>query len=685
MTSNNFLDLTKYRILGKIGHGGFGDVYCVEDNSTDHVYAAKISKDEITENGLNSQNLLIILREINIISSINHPSIIHYVGFSPIDFNSTRHPTIVLEYAPHGALRGIIDSEMDSHSHKKWNETKKLICVYGIANGMANLHKNQIIHRNLKPENVLMDENFFPKISDFGLSMIYNLSSESTNVQSNSSFKSSPLYIAPEVFTNNEYSEKSDVYSFAFIVYQIVTKVTPLKNLSFCELMNFVLRGERPDFPNDIEKSYRDLIQICWDQNPKKRPFFDDIVDIIENKHDFITDSIDEVEFFEYVNFLKEQKNENQTELKVSIYPLHEIDKLDQSCQIIVKEAEKNPVKQFIVGKYLIEGIEKFPRNIQLGMKYLQLARLQKYKDALIYLSDMYTTGEIIPEDLDEARKILDEVDDKNDASFLYSLGMIEKKENNYEIAFDLLQKSSKLGKAEAMFYCGEMLMNGQGVDKDESKGKKYLDLAKKNGCTLQYEPQTKEDNESKKKSENLTNVKIKVVCVGPCTGKTYTLHNLVGLPPPDYMPTVFDNHILKCKFNDIDTDLNLWDTSGCEDLQKIRVLCYPNTDVFVLFFSLNDEFSLKRLSDFFIPEIISAIKNKKPTFMLVGTFLDERIEDDSFKKQIDQFIKKYGINKVIFVSNITKENIQELSQEILKTGFEVLSSNSQQKSCNIF
>ena len=234
------------------------------------------------------------------------------------------------------------------------------------------------------------------------------------------------------------------------------------------------------------------------------------------------------------------------------------------------------------------------------------------------------------------------------------------------------------------MFYCGEMLMNGEGVEKDEIKGKNYLDLAKKNGCTLQYEPQkSSKKKKTKNESEIITHVKIKVVAVGPCIGKSYTLRNLVGLPP-DYNPTVFDNYILKSRFNGIDVDINLWDTASSEDYNKIRAVSYPKTDIFLLFFSLKDDFGLKRLSDCFIPEV-SEFKNKNTEFILVGTFLDEKTEDDSLKKKIDQFSQKHGINKVIYVSNITKENIQELHREILKTGFEVLSSNSQKKSCNIF
>ena len=84
--------------------------------------------------------------------------------------------------------------------------------IYGIASAMAYLHAYNIIHRDLKPANILEDDKFFPKIADFGLSKINeNFSSRG---QSAVGFKGTPIYCAPEVWLNNEYSKAGDVYSF---------------------------------------------------------------------------------------------------------------------------------------------------------------------------------------------------------------------------------------------------------------------------------------------------------------------------------------------------------------------------------------------------------------------------------------------------------------------------------------
>lgn len=78
----------------------------------------------------------------------------------------------------------------------------------------------------------------------------------------------------------------------------------------------------------------------------------------------------------------------------------------------------------------------------------MNLARLDKYNEALIYLSNLYIAGDFIPQDLEEAHHILDEIEDKNDASRLFFLGLIELNEKNYQKVFQLFQDSSKLGKS---------------------------------------------------------------------------------------------------------------------------------------------------------------------------------------------------------------------------------------------
>lgn len=100
------VELSEYTLGKYIGSGEFGDVHVVIEKKSGKEYAAKISKNLI--NGTKNQ-LLDISREVNILSKINHPSILHFIGFSPINFQNEQKPIIIYEYLPYGTLADAIE------------------------------------------------------------------------------------------------------------------------------------------------------------------------------------------------------------------------------------------------------------------------------------------------------------------------------------------------------------------------------------------------------------------------------------------------------------------------------------------------------------------------------------------------------------------------------------------------
>ena len=99
---------------------------------------------------------------------------------------------------------------------------------------------------SLKPENILMDDEIYPKIADFGLSKILHKNEDSLSAASTGGFKGTFLYSSPEVLNDNEYTKSGDVYSFAIIAFELIINEEPFKNCTFIELINKVSNGSRP-------------------------------------------------------------------------------------------------------------------------------------------------------------------------------------------------------------------------------------------------------------------------------------------------------------------------------------------------------------------------------------------------------------------------------------------------------
>ena len=494
MSSNYNHLLDKFEKQSKLGEGGFGEVYKVKEKDTGSFYAAKISLKEINENSTSA--MISLSREININAKLNHPSILKFVGYSSTNFEGEPKPVIISELSTNGSLGRIIELERMSCAISGWDATKKLINIYGISSGMSYLHSHKIIHRDLKPENILLDDYLFPKIADFGLSKVDHQRKESMTMVSTAGIKGTPIYIAPEIWKNEEYAAPGDVYAFGIIVYEIITNEIPLKELrNYYEILQKVANeGYRPKIPFSIGKSYQNLIEKCWSQNPADRPTFEEIVEHLKNDPGFITEDIDAGDFYKYVDYIDEYQATFDSDKKVvnisdfiecnnktfqsvridhelmkiieqedfespllsklheqELYPSEEFVKLNEKCQNLVREAEKSSEKQFLVGKKIFEG-DEFPQNVEIGIRYLKKAISEGSIESSIYYSRLLIEGKVVPRDLDKAKKYLEKYAESKNTNIDVLLGIIQLKEKNYEEALNLFKKASQDGNSEAMF-----------------------------------------------------------------------------------------------------------------------------------------------------------------------------------------------------------------------------------------
>ena len=343
-------------------------------------------------------------REVDIMSKVNHQAIVRFIGYSPFDLRKKPKPTIFMEYVKNKSLSDIIAHERTSPDKTKgWDDTKKLINIYGIALAMKYLHSLGIIHRDLKPSNILEDEHLFPKICDFGLSKFISNNGENDAFNSGDNLVGTTLYMAPEIFQYREYSKASDVYSFGMLIYEMITLSIPFDYKYDYMIMSKVSQGGRPQIKSTISDIYRDLIEACWSDQIEDRPTFSQIVEYLIEKATSI-ENIDSDLFYSYVNYV-----ENKTSIRFKKYRVN----FDKSkTELTIPESIKR-------------------LNLE---KYVKLHKLGKGSFAKVYKIKKKNGEETYA-----AKKIKDETEDLDEDRIKYlsrEVDIISKLDNHAIIKF---------------------------------------------------------------------------------------------------------------------------------------------------------------------------------------------------------------------------------------------------------
>ncbi|CAL2232360.1 unnamed protein product [Prunus armeniaca] len=196
----------------KLGQGGYGSVYKGKSNDGSLVAVKVLSK--LKGNGEEFMN------EVAAISRTSHVNIVSLLGFC---FEGSKR-ALIYEFMPNGSLDKFIFDANTPHKnhHLGWEALDRI--ALGIARGLEYLHRGcntRILHFDIKPHNILLDENFTPKVSDFGLAKICNMKE---SIVSMACARGTAGYIAPEVFCRNfgAVSHKSDVYSYGMMLSEMV-------------------------------------------------------------------------------------------------------------------------------------------------------------------------------------------------------------------------------------------------------------------------------------------------------------------------------------------------------------------------------------------------------------------------------------------------------------------------------
>ncbi|XP_057471700.1 integrin-linked protein kinase 1-like isoform X2 [Actinidia eriantha] len=217
--------------------------------------------------------------ELELLQKIRHPNVVQFLGA----VTQSTPMMIVTEYLPKGDLGDFLKRKGALRT------TTAVRFALDIARGMNYLHENRpdaIIHRDLEPSNILRDDSGHLKVADFGVSKMLKVTSRVKEDRPLTYQDSSCRYVAPEVFRNEEYDTKVDVFSFALILQEMIEGLPPFYEKQEKEVAKAYAAKVRPPFRAPT-KSYphglKELIEECWSENPAKRPTFRHILDRLEN------------------------------------------------------------------------------------------------------------------------------------------------------------------------------------------------------------------------------------------------------------------------------------------------------------------------------------------------------------------------------------------------------------------
>lgn len=260
-----------------IGQGSFGCVYLALHAVTGELLAVK--QVEAPSPGANSQNdnrkksmIEALKREISLLRDLRHANIVQYLGCS----SSTEYLNIFLEYVPGGSVQTMLNS------YGALPEPLVRSFVRQILNGLSYLHNRDIIHRDIKGANILVDNKGTIKISDFGISKkleATNILNGANNNKHRPSLQGSVYWMAPEVVKQTSYTRKADIWSLGCLVVEMMTGTHPFPDCTQLQAI-FKIGGAKaaPTIPEHASEEAKMFLSQTFELDHNKRPSADELM-----------------------------------------------------------------------------------------------------------------------------------------------------------------------------------------------------------------------------------------------------------------------------------------------------------------------------------------------------------------------------------------------------------------------
>jgi serine/threonine protein kinase len=262
-TTDSFrcFDPADIRMGSRIGIGNFGEVFhALLYRSTD----VAVKRLFVPSQKQTSQALESFMEEVQMLGRLQHPNIIQLMGI-------VRPPELALvtEWMDLGSVHDLLYSS----NARSLNWPRVLGMMRDACRGLNYLHQLRppVIHRDVKPANLLVNHNFLVKVADFGISRVESLTQTMTAI-------GTAQWMAPEIIRNNSFNTSADVYSFGICLWEMCTRTAPFAGCNPMQVVFKVNAGERPPLSDLIPAPLAGLMCACWHEDPNQRPSFEDVL-----------------------------------------------------------------------------------------------------------------------------------------------------------------------------------------------------------------------------------------------------------------------------------------------------------------------------------------------------------------------------------------------------------------------
>ncbi len=250
--------LGAYQVLKELGRGGMGVVYQARDRGLRRLAAIKVLPSDFTHDRSLVDRFL---REARACARLNHPNIVTVFGVGKLDETYF----IAMEYVEGQSLDELIKSEAPLDVRKALEITRQA------ADALAAAHEEDIIHRDIKPQNIMIDRSGRVKVMDFGLASVQT---ESMTLTAAGTTLGTPQYMSPEQWKDSKVDARADIYSLGVTLFKMLTGKPPFEGQTTLALMRKVVDEPTPsvlDFSQEVPSEVADIVSEMIAKDPDDR------------------------------------------------------------------------------------------------------------------------------------------------------------------------------------------------------------------------------------------------------------------------------------------------------------------------------------------------------------------------------------------------------------------------------